>query len=127
MPGPLTKVGIIGSHVSSSDGLSEIVTVPENPLRGVTVIVDMTDSLTLTAEGEVAFMSKSSGSMAESKVFDELSDPISPLTRDGEGANVRARNTRNAANFARDRSRERCFTDLVLKLDKMAGELSVKI
>lgn len=55
----MTLVGVIAPQVKLAGTVSVRLTVPVNPLSAVTVIVEVAETPTLTAAGEVALMLKS--------------------------------------------------------------------
>jgi hypothetical protein len=55
----VTLPGVIAPQERLAGTVSVRVTVPVNPLMAVTVIVDVADTPTLTAAGEVAAIEKS--------------------------------------------------------------------
>jgi hypothetical protein len=59
VPEPVTLAGVIDPQVSPEGTVSDNETVPANPLTAVTVIVEVADTPTVTAAGEVAVRVKS--------------------------------------------------------------------
>ena len=59
MPELVTLVGEIAPQVRLAGTVSVRLTVPVNPLRAVTVIVELAEVPAVTAAGEVAVMLKS--------------------------------------------------------------------
>ena len=55
----VTLAGVIAPQVRLAGTLSVRLTVPVNPLRAVTVIVEVADTPALTAAGDVAEIEKS--------------------------------------------------------------------
>lgn len=59
VPEPVTELGVIAPQVKLAGIASVRVTIPENPLRPVTVMVDVAELPTGTDAGEVAAIVKS--------------------------------------------------------------------
>ncbi len=59
VPDPVTLVGVIAPQVNPACGVSLRLTTPANPLRAVTVIVEVAETPTFTAAGEDATIVKS--------------------------------------------------------------------
>lgn len=59
VPAPEMKIGLIIPQVRPVGGLSVRLTVPVNPFTAVTVIVDIAETPTSAADGELAEMVKS--------------------------------------------------------------------
>ena len=59
--GGTTLAGVIAPHVNPAGTVSVKATVPVNPFRAPTVIVEVADWPAFTAAGEVAAMVKSAG------------------------------------------------------------------
>ena len=60
VPDPVMLAGLIAPQVRPVGGLSVRLTVPVNPFTAVTVTVDIAETPTSAAEGELAEMVKSS-------------------------------------------------------------------
>ena len=74
----MTPVGLIAPQVRFVGTVSVKLTVPVNPFRAETVIVDVADVPTVTAAGEVAEMLKSV--TVKVAVAEWESDPLVPVT-----------------------------------------------
>lgn len=80
VPEPDTLAGLIAPQVNPDGGESLRVTVPANPLSEATVIVDVAETPTVTAAGEVADMLKSGERLTVHVATVEwVSDPLVPV------------------------------------------------
>lgn len=59
VPAPEMVAGVIAPHVSPAGTVSVKLTVPANPFKAATVIVEVADDPTVTVEGDVALIVKS--------------------------------------------------------------------
>jgi hypothetical protein len=77
VPEPVTLVGVIVPHVRPAGTVSVRDTTLENPLRAVTVIVDVVDWPMSTAPGELADVVKSK--KLKVAVAEWTSEPLVPV------------------------------------------------
>ncbi len=81
VPEVVILLGVIEPQVSPVGTVSVRVTVPVNPFRAVTVIVDVTEVPVGTEAGEVAVMVKSGAGLTLNVTVAECdSDPLVPVT-----------------------------------------------
>ena len=78
VPDPVTLLGLINPQVSPDGTVSVSDTVPEKPFSAATVMVDVLDTPTLSAAGEVAVIVKSRN--WKRAVAEWTSEPLVPVT-----------------------------------------------
>lgn len=78
VPDPVMLVGLIAPQVRPAGGLSVRLTVPVNPFTAVTVMVDIAETPSSVAEGELAEIVKST--KVNVAVAPRVNVPTAPVT-----------------------------------------------